>query len=408
MAALSEGRPELNEKPEITRMADLPKVPITIGDMSYNRTGLWRYLMPAIRDRLAPCQIACPLGMPSPDFINDLIRRDTARALQRIMEFNPLPGITGRLCYHPCQAKCLHRELDSNIKIQMLERYLADTAPEPAPPAPKSLEAQVAVLGAGPLGLSAAYFLGRMGLAVTVVDPLDQPGGFLASLDKGRLPKEILGRETSRLIRLANIMLKLGGDISTLDADGMPEGSLLIIHDKTAHAKGSGPAESLTMLASRLSSNLPLLDTAGVCPGDIYKASQIAVAIADGRKLAAQALGSLGLTRQSDELKELINSTQAGNSINTGDIRYELFEEKASPSPDTKGQTFSHEQALAEAERCLSCGHCNLCGRCLVFCPDVSLSVNKQGTKPEVDEMHCKGCGICAHECPRGAMVMER
>jgi Pyruvate/2-oxoacid:ferredoxin oxidoreductase delta subunit len=66
------------------------------------------------------------------------------------------------------------------------------------------------------------------------------------------------------------------------------------------------------------------------------------------------------------------------------------------------------EQALAETKRCLSCGHCNLCGRCLVFCPDVSLSVNKQGTKLEVDEMHCKGCGICAYECPRRAIAMER
>ena len=62
-------------------MADLPKAPMTIGDMTYNRTGLWRYLMPAIHDRVAPCQIACPLGMPSPDFINDLIRQDAGPGL---------------------------------------------------------------------------------------------------------------------------------------------------------------------------------------------------------------------------------------------------------------------------------------------------------------------------------------
>lgn len=389
-------------------MADLPKVPVTIGDMTYNRTGLWRHLMPAIHDRAAPCQIACPLGMPSPDFINDLIRQDAARALNRIMELNPLPGITGRLCYHPCQSKCLRRGPDSNVQIQMLERYLADTAPEPATSTPKSPKAQVAVLGAGPLGLSAAYFLGRMDISVTVCDPLDQPGGFLASVDNEKLPKEILGREINRLIRLANIQLKLGDDYSTLDSGSMKQDWRLIIHDQTAHAKDSGPGKSLTMLSSRLSSGRLLLDTTGVCPRDIYKANQVAIAIAAGRELAAQALSSLGFSRQSDELKRLINSGQTESAINAKDIRYELFDEQDAVCADSKSQTLSDEQALAEAKRCLSCGHCNLCGRCLVFCPDVSLSVNKQGTKPEVDEMHCKGCGICAYECPRRAITMER
>jgi Pyruvate/2-oxoacid:ferredoxin oxidoreductase delta subunit len=290
----------------------------------------------------------------------------------------------------------------------MLERYLADTAPEPATSTPKSPKAQVAVLGAGPLGLSAAYFLGRMDISVTVCDPLDQPGGFLASVDNEKLPKEILGREINRLIRLANIQLKLGDDYSTLDSGSMKQDWRLIIHDQTAHAKDSGPGKSLTMLSSRLSSGRLLLDTTGVCPRDIYKANQVAIAIAAGRELAAQALSSLGFSRQSDELKRLINSGQTESAISTKDIRYELFDEQDAVCADSKSQTLSDEQALAEAKRCLSCGHCNLCGRCLVFCPDVSLSVNKQGTKPEVDEMHCKGCGICAYECPRRAITMER
>ena len=398
----------MRAKPEITGIADLPKVPITIGDMTYNRTGLWRYLMPAIHDRVAPCQIACPLGMPSPNFINDLIRRDAARALNRIMALNPLPGITGRLCYHPCQSKCLRRGLDSNVQIQMLERYLADTAPEPAVSAPKSLKAQVAVLGAGPLGLSTAYFLGRVGILATICDPLDQPGGFLASVDNDKLPKEILDREINRLLSLANVQLKLGGDCSTLDSGSMKQGWRLIIHDQTAHAKNSGPAKSLAILSNQLSSGRLLLDTAGVCPRGIYKANQIAMAVAAGRELAAQALSSLGFSQQRDELKALIHSPETESSISSRDIRYELFDEQDSVCIDSKGQTLSDEQALAEAKRCLSCGHCNLCGRCLVFCPDVSLSVNEEGTKPEVDEMHCKGCGICAYECPRRAITMER
>ena len=389
-------------------MADLPKLPITIGDMTYNRTGLWRYLKPSIHDRVAPCQTACPLGMPSPDFINDLIRQNPARALIRIMALNPLPGITGRLCYHPCQSKCIRRGIDSNVQIQMLERYLADTAPEPVASAPQSPETHVAVLGAGPLGLSAAYFLGRMGISVAVCDPLDQPGGFLTSVDTSKLPKKILGREANRLVSLANIQLKLGADYATLDSLSAEQGWRLIIHDQTAHAKDTEPAQNLTMRAHQLSSGRPLLDTAGVCPGGTYKASQIAIAIASGRELATQALNSLGLIRQRDELKALIDSAETEDAIGKGDIRYELFDALYTASADAKGLTFSDEQAQAEAKRCLSCGHCNLCGRCLLFCPDVSLRVNKQGAKPEVDELHCKGCGICAYECPRRAISMER
>ena len=398
----------MNPKSEITRMADLPKAPVTIGDMTYNRTGLWRYLMPTIRDRVAPCQAACPLSMPSPDFINDLIRKNPGGALNRILDINPLPGLTGRLCYHPCQSKCLRRELDGNVQIQMLERYLADTAPEPATSAPTDPIAQVAVLGAGPLGLSAAYFLGRMGVSVTVCDPLDQPGGFLASVDNDKLPEEILGRETNRLIHLANIQLKMGNEYSALNSDSMDQGWRLIIHDLTAHDKDSESAKELAVLSSRLSPGRLLLDTSGVAPQNAYKASQIAVALAAGRELAAQALSLLGFSQQSEALKGLSDNDQTESLISAKDIRYELFEKQEAVDADSKIQTFSDEQALTEAQRCLSCGHCNLCGRCLVFCPDVSLSLNKQESKIEVDEMHCKGCGICAYECPRRAITMER
>jgi Pyruvate/2-oxoacid:ferredoxin oxidoreductase delta subunit len=288
----------------------------------------------------------------------------------------------------------------------MLEMYLADTAPEPAISTPQNLEAQAAVLGAGPLGLSTAYFLGRMGVSVTVCDPLEQPGGFLSSIDNDKLPKKILGRETNRLISLANIQLKLGEDYSALDSSSLNQDWRLIIHDPTAHGKDSGPAKSLAMLSNRLSPGRLLLDTDGIGPRDAYKASQIAKAIAAGRELAAQALSLLGFVQQSDALKGLINSGQTEGSV--GDFRYEMFDRQDSACAGLKGQTLSHEQALAEAKRCLSCGHCNLCGRCLMFCPDVSLSINKQSLKLEVDEFHCKGCGICAYECPRRAITMER
>ncbi|MCB2225866.1 MAG: NAD(P)-binding protein [Desulfarculaceae bacterium] len=396
----------MNHKNDITTMAALPKVPITSGDMDFNRTGLWRYLMPAVQERTAPCQAACPLGMPSPDFINDLLRQDGAQALGRVLAVNPLPGVTGRLCYHPCQAKCLRKELDHNLKIQMLERHLADTASEPATAGRNQTGPAAAVLGAGPLGLAAAYFLGLAGLTVSLIDPLEQPGGFLTSLEPGKLSPEALGRESARLIRLAGLKPVMGAEFAALAAEGPGDGWALVIHDQSAHAPDSTPGQSLADLATRLVPGPIRLDSAALCPNGAYKASQVALALAAGRELAALALSDLGMAAQSQELQELGEGPRAGEPVKAEEIRYDLFE-AAGPGPE--GDAFaSEEQALAEAGRCLSCGHCNLCGRCMVFCPDVSLSVNPQGTAPEVDEMHCKGCGICAHECPRRALVMTR
>ena len=398
----------MSPKPEITKMRDLPVIPVTIGDMSFNRTGLWRYLMPVIKDRPAPCQQACPLGMPSPDFINDLIRHDAAGALARIMDFNPMPGITGRLCYHPCQSKCLRRGLDQAVQIQKLERHLADAAPDPEPHPAQGGKGRAAVLGAGPLGLSAAYFLGRAGVEVTLLDPLDQAGGFLNDTAKDKLPGRILAREVERLGNAAGVKFVLGAEYAAGDAGKIGQGVDLVIHDQTAHGGDSAPAASLALLAKKLKTAKTLLDAAGLCPSGAYKASQVAVAAAAGRELALKAMHAMGLERETEHLQEVISTGEPDKAVKAEDIRYGLFEAKQSDLAVIKAEAISHSQALAEAERCLSCGHCNRCGRCLVFCPDVSLSLGQGDAKPQVDEMHCKGCGICAHECPRRAIVMER
>jgi 2-oxoacid:acceptor oxidoreductase delta subunit (pyruvate/2-ketoisovalerate family) len=69
-------------------------------------------------------------------------------------------------------------------------------------------------------------------------------------------------------------------------------------------------------------------------------------------------------------------------------------------------KTFSEEMAIEEAERCFSCGYCNSCGNCYVYCPDMSIIWNKETNRPEVDYDYCKGCGICSKECPRGIIQM--
>jgi Pyruvate/2-oxoacid:ferredoxin oxidoreductase delta subunit len=94
--------------------------------------------------------------------------------------------------------------------------------------------------------------------------------------------------------------------------------------------------------------------------------------------------------------------------VNMEDIKIEHFL-SSDPAGRAKAKqgTWEWERALQEAECCLSCGACNLCLQCVSFCPDASIRLDEDETAVTVDLDHCKGCGICAYECPRGVITME-
>ncbi len=95
--------------------------------------------------------------------------------------------------------------------------------------------------------------------------------------------------------------------------------------------------------------------------------------------------------------------------MNAEDIKIERFlaSDLATEAEAKQEGTWDRERALQEAERCLSCGTCNLCLQCVSFCPDASIRLDEDETAVVVDLDHCKGCGICAYECPRGVITME-
>ena len=221
-------------------------------------------------------------------------------------------------------------------------------------------------------------------------------------------PEDVLNREIARLGRASGIEFVLGADFAASQPSEIGSGLDIVLYDRTAHTGESAPAHSLDRLCAQIKTDMSLLDSSAICPSGAYKASQAALAIAAGRDLALQAMRALDMDKQYEDLKGLTEAGRAESSVSAEDIRYKLFTKQPSAIGASKGQSLNEAQALAEAERCLSCGHCNLCGRCLVFCPDVSLSVDEVEPRPQVDQMHCKGCGICAHECPRRAIVMER
>lgn len=162
-----------------------------------NRTGDWSYLQPSYGDRTAPCSERCPCGtdIPGVESLAAQGRHDAAWAT--ILMENPLPGVCGRVCYHPCEGACNRGEFDAPVAIHALERFLADQArPDRAPAETKANGKRVAILGSGPAGLSAASFLARLGYACDVYEAASEPGGVLRwGIPAYRLPAAVLAQE---------------------------------------------------------------------------------------------------------------------------------------------------------------------------------------------------------------------
>jgi len=171
--------------------------------------------------RQAPCTRACPAGIDVPGYLRLIAQGRNEEACRLIMERAPLPGVLGRVCPHPCETACKRGEVNSPIAICTAKRFAADHAGDPGPwvaAVPPGTGRRVAVVGAGPAGLTAAFFLRKKGHAVTVFEARSKPGGMLRyGIPRYRLPEAILDEEIERLLA-AGIELrtdhKLGAEFS--------------------------------------------------------------------------------------------------------------------------------------------------------------------------------------------------
>jgi len=184
---------------------------VSVRSTAFNRTGLWRNVSPVHREGVAPCAAACPVGASHPRIWQRLAGGDVNEALVLLLEVNPLPGVTGRVCPRFCESACHRAALEGAVAIRDLERFLADHGSvAPQVPPSKVSRGEVAVIGAGPAGLSCAYHLARLGYAATIFDAAEEPGGVLRSgIPAYRLPRAVLDREVAR-VETAGVRFKLG------------------------------------------------------------------------------------------------------------------------------------------------------------------------------------------------------
>lgn len=150
-----------------------------------------------------PCQNACPINTDISANIASIVRGRFDEALASLSQFNPLPGITGRVCTHPCERECRRSEIDESVAIQALERFTADHGQDYQPGLVGARVERIAVIGSGPAGLMAAHDLASLGYQVTIFESLPVAGGLLsAGIPEYRLPKEIVRREIARVEKL--------------------------------------------------------------------------------------------------------------------------------------------------------------------------------------------------------------
>jgi NADH-quinone oxidoreductase subunit F len=158
----------------------------------------------------APCSHTCPAGVDVPRYIRLIAEGDYDRALAVIREKIPFPSVCGYVCIHPCESKCRRGQLDEPIAIRALKRFIVDNArPFSETPSAASSGKSVAVVGSGPAGLTAAYYLAKLGgHAVTVFEALPEAGGMMrVGIPRYRLPANLLDAEID-IIRQVGVAIK--------------------------------------------------------------------------------------------------------------------------------------------------------------------------------------------------------
>jgi NADH-quinone oxidoreductase subunit F len=178
----------------------------------------------------APCSSACPANVDIPGYVSLVAEKRYAEALKLHRERNPFAAVCSRVCFHTCEDKCRRSTLDEAVSIRGIKRFMVDQEVTIQLPEvrenPQNAKRKIAIIGAGPAGLSCAYFMARLGYRPHVFESEPRPGGMLVqAIPAYRLPREIVAREVRMIEHMGveiftNMMLGEDLTLKGLRAEG--------------------------------------------------------------------------------------------------------------------------------------------------------------------------------------------
>jgi len=380
------------------------------------KTALELLLSDHLGDCLGPCQMICPAQMNIPLMIRQIAAGLLREAIETVKKDIALPAVLGRICPKPCERGCRRAAIDEAVSICLLKRYVADVdleSDKPYSPACKpSQDKRVAIIGAGPAGLAAAYYLQQAGVGCTIFDDHEQPGGMLRyGVPEQELPRDVLDDEIAQIQKLG---LTFHGN-SRIDDSGSLE-KLRKDFDAVFIAFGALENEKIEAMGLKTGKNGVEIDgktyqtsLPGVFGGgDAVRKRRLTVrAVADGKEAAVSIAQYLSGNEVTGPIKPF--NCRIGK---IEDSEKEKFAACASDAPrasvSKKGNGFTDEQAKQEAGRCLHCD-CRKADNCKLrqYAQDYNARTNRykcerrqfiqQAQHQQIiyESGKCIDCGLC-------------
>jgi len=369
-----------------------------------------------VGDCLGPCHTICPAQMNIPLMIRRIAAGKLRDAIETVKKDIALPAVLGRICPKPCERGCRRAAIDEAVSICLLKRYVADVDLESAKPYSPACkprqDKRVAIIGAGPAGLAAAYYLQQAGFACTIFDDHEQPGGMLRyGVSEEDLPEDVLDKEIAQIEKLG---FKYKGKTRIGDSAALEK--LRKDFDAVFIAFGALDAGEVEAMGLKTSSNGVAIDgntyqtnLPGVfAGGDAVRKRRLTVrAVADGKEAAesiSQYLSGGEVTGPEKPFNTRIGKIKEGEK--------ERFAECASNdgcvAVSETGDGFTDEQARQEAARCLHCD-CRKADSCKLrqYAKDYDARPTRykserrlfvqQAQHPEIiyESGKCIDCGLC-------------